>query len=594
MPESPHPNARRILLHTPLCDILLRRTPGRLDARAAIASFQLPDELESLALRVARQTRLHRSERVAVAQDLAEHLREGLDDGASPESLLADFGDERNTARLIRRSMIRKRSHLARVPRYAVKGSALLSMTLFTAFLLAWIIMGTRIWFDSPNPTKDYVLQLNAPIMGIPAEDRAWPGLESVSAELDQLALARSKDGESRGSELLASFGIDADQIAIWPTSLADPEAAAAFMSFNREAGPIIEQVRELAERPALGIEMDMAENISLHQIQFTHLGIIHSNIRLLLLGDLQIAVRTNQTERTLADLKTLLELARLMRQQSFLISQLTAINLETNAFKAVQNILAQRPDLFENDQLVELSNLIALPDERLSISMKDERLYFEDVAQHVYGSNGQLLPEVFTVIRDFGISPPLGMDSFAIAPFALAAAPSRSEALDTWHRYLDHQEAAMASNPQDTKMLSPEELGRYQNLLPSTHEWDDASTFNHYHQYASEFPVNIFLPAFDHLPEFVRKQRLERDAAILAIALEQWRREHGDWPEMLEQLVPNHLEELPSDQFDEDPLRYLTGANGPFIYSVGLDKVHDFGDEDKDLILWEAGTDED
>ena len=122
MTESRNVDTRRILFLTPLIDLLLRREPGRLDARAAIASFELPAELERLVLRVARRTRLHRIERVAVAEDLAEHMREGLDDGRSPEALLKDFGDEAGAARLIRRSMIRKRSHLARTPRYVVKG----------------------------------------------------------------------------------------------------------------------------------------------------------------------------------------------------------------------------------------------------------------------------------------------------------------------------------------------------------------------------------------------------------------------------------------------------------------------------------------
>ena len=117
MTDSRNGYTRRILFQTPLIDLLFRRETGRLDARAAIAAFELPAELERLTLRVARRTRLPRIERVTVAEDLAEHLREGLDDGRSPETLLGDFGDEAGAARLIRRSMIRKRSHLARTPR---------------------------------------------------------------------------------------------------------------------------------------------------------------------------------------------------------------------------------------------------------------------------------------------------------------------------------------------------------------------------------------------------------------------------------------------------------------------------------------------
>ena len=157
MSEQKRTQVRQVLLHTPLSDIARGHEPGRLDARAAIASFELPEELAEVVLRVARRTHLKRLERVAVAEDLAEHMRDGLDQGTSIEELLEDFGDETTAAQLIRRSMVRKRSHLARLPRYAVKGTVLVTSSVILLALIAWTYLGMQIWFASPKVTVNYV-----------------------------------------------------------------------------------------------------------------------------------------------------------------------------------------------------------------------------------------------------------------------------------------------------------------------------------------------------------------------------------------------------------------------------------------------------
>ncbi len=96
-------------------------------------------------------------------------------------------------------------------------------------------------------------------------------------------------------------------------------------------------------------------------------------------------------------------------------------------------------------------------------------------------------------------------------------------------------------------------------------------------------------MPAIDHFPGQVHEVRLERDATLVVIALEQWRREHGNWPERLEQLVPKYLEAVPADQFDGRNLRYLARSEGLLLYSVGRDGLDEDGNPEKDLILWDA-----
>ncbi|MCP4251028.1 MAG: hypothetical protein GY778_28660 [bacterium] len=62
-----------------------------------------------------------------------------------------------------------------------------------------------------------------------------------------------------------------------------------------------------------------------------------------------------------------------------------------------------------------------------------------------------------------------------------------------------------------------------------------------------------------------------------LAIGAERYRMDHGQWPATLNQLVPNYVEYLPIDPFDEQPLRYQRATHGVTIYSVS-DDLQDHG----------------
>jgi hypothetical protein len=65
---------------------------------------------------------------------------------------------------------------------------------------------------------------------------------------------------------------------------------------------------------------------------------------------------------------------------------------------------------------------------------------------------------------------------------------------------------------------------------------------------------------------------------AATALAVERWRVEHGEWPESLEQLVPELLPEVPEDPYSEGKLLYRRTDEGVVVYSVGEDGSDDAG----------------
>jgi hypothetical protein len=77
----------------------------------------------------------------------------------------------------------------------------------------------------------------------------------------------------------------------------------------------------------------------------------------------------------------------------------------------------------------------------------------------------------------------------------------------------------------------------------------------------------------------FDRYQATLRTARV-AIAVERYRLAHKgkQWPDKLDQLVPAYLDKVPTDPFDDQPIRYRRAGKDVIIYSVGMDCVDDGG----------------
>jgi len=103
----PAPSRFRRLRQTPLRDLLRGRLSGRLDWRGRIDSSTLSPLIKNLLRRVVKSTRLWKLERYDVAGEFISHFVDGLSAGETEQTLLQHFGDERRTAKLVRRAKIR-------------------------------------------------------------------------------------------------------------------------------------------------------------------------------------------------------------------------------------------------------------------------------------------------------------------------------------------------------------------------------------------------------------------------------------------------------------------------------------------------------
>ncbi len=79
-------------------------------------------------------------------------------------------------------------------------------------------------------------------------------------------------------------------------------------------------------------------------------------------------------------------------------------------------------------------------------------------------------------------------------------------------------------------------------------------------------------------------KSSVSLHATRLLIALKCHKLETGALPDILDALVPKYIDEVPKDDFDGRPMRYLPERK--IIYSVGKDLKDDDGDEEADVVF--------
>jgi hypothetical protein len=92
-------------------------------------------------------------------------------------------------------------------------------------------------------------------------------------------------------------------------------------------------------------------------------------------------------------------------------------------------------------------------------------------------------------------------------------------------------------------------------------------------------FLARLAAPIFSTLPKRFIFAQTRVDQARAAIALERFRLARGAFPEMLAELVPEFLAEVPRDLHMDAPMRYVRRDGGTFLlYALGSDRIDQGG----------------
>ncbi len=547
---------------TPFRDLLRGRMTGRLSVNILLRDAGVPATLHGIIRQTVRRTRLLRIEKSEVASELITHFRDGLDAGHSSDSLVNAFGDPCTAARLIRRAKKRDRSLPLKATILTLKSLGVLLLVM----VVVYAGLAVRYFGTQRGPIVDYVPTIAARASAVPESQRAWPVYRQalIDSEIfteDKRVLPDSRPGWRNWSAL-------AEHLRAHRATLEKFRQAAALDGLGYIPGlRIAEEDLELWPGMAGSISDGGLMAGSMIEVLLPHLGATR-RIAGLLVADARLAASEGDGERAAQDLIATVRLARQSREIPFLINDLVAISIAWYATEEALLIIDAQPDLFSDEALRELAHLLAgFPgDGEPLVRLEGERVFFDDAVQRLYSlnanGNGVVIAGALAELESLtGETPSDEMTLKLAGPVAAAVLADRKEIVRFHHSYLDSAEAWIRTPAWKRPTLDD--------------PFENEDTVVGRTRYALAFALT---PAVGRALRQGEQFDQQRNAAMVVIAVELFRRREGRLPETLAELTPAYLPTVPVDMFDGGPLKYRVDGDSFIVYSIGNDYMDDGG----------------
>jgi hypothetical protein len=338
------------------------------------------------------------------------------------------------------------------------------------------------------------------------------------------------------------------------PTVQLDADQTALLVKELNQVQPALAEARQLADRPYGRYPIDYTGDwlaTLLPQVQEAR------EVANLLSHDVLRRAQNGDLDGALRSARAILNAARSIGDEPFLISQLVRIAIRTIAFHKTERVLAQGE--VSADLLADFQKL--LEDEEaqplLLFATRGER------------AGGQVLVEQLkegkVTLSQLSGGPaatkyklgPVDLEKL-LAPFIMGSISGNQAAL---LRYMTRA-VEIAKKPVEEQAELLKELEASARSEPVL--------------------VRLLAPAVAKTGEAFRRSSAEVRCLIVVVAAERYRLAHGRWPESLEALVPEFLSKVPTDPYDGKPLRLRRLADRLVIYSVGPDGKDDGGNIDR------------
>jgi hypothetical protein len=565
--------------YTPVSDALRGQLTARLDVRGDIAAANLPLPLARLIYSVCRRTRLWRGEKSDVARELIAHFSDGMSAGRTADELTNDFGPVEQAAQLIRRAKLRNRPLWWRSCRFGIR----LFLATLGVFLLVYSVLAARFYLGKPAIEHNYWHEINA-ARRVDEAERAWPLYREAILKLgkEEFDTEWMDDGPTGKdwNKAVEMLGRHQESLALIRQGAKKPHLGSLIADpADRAAELAVGQDRIFAKQSADDNEW-LIEAL-LPAIQEMR------RVAHFLDADAKVAAIGGDGATALADLTALVSLGEQMFQpNAFLVDQFVGIAIFGIATETTGTILRDSPDLFNDAQLRDLAHRIgAFCGGSVPIDFGPEALLADDLLQRAFTDDGhgdgRIAPEGVKLLSDLiegnmsitylfrpikGEGAP-AMVAKVIGPGVAALIGSRKENRDAYYSILAEMIAAHQGPPwlwhkADSDFFEAHGIGRPDSSIRRMRYW---------------LPY-ILLPAIDSVFSAAERTKQVRDGAKVAIALTLWKRRHGQWPERLDQLVPDLLPSVPPDRADGKPLRYAIRDGQAVVYSIGADWDDDGG----------------
>jgi hypothetical protein len=475
---------------------------------------------------------------------------------------------------LIRRAKIRNRP----LAWHILRGLAWMIAVMLTiyGFLAARFLLGR------PSPKVDYVAALNQPLLAVAEDERAWPIYRKAILGMGPRTYSKAHENQlveifdaRPGSEHWPKVGpwLAAHAREIELTRQASAKSRLGFI-FGR-SGSIRDEELWPAKATAHWYADSSAEvpvvGVLLPQL---------SDLRELAQGleaDARFAQQRGEGARVMADVIGLQNLARQLHGDGgFVVVDLVAIGILERALDLAEQAVGDEKLKLSDEDLQRLAHVLARPKLAADlVSFGGERIMMNDLVQRCYtddgSGDGHLTLAGYRFINAVGpiVGKPnkTGASEFWHATFMATATPamadSRREAQAHYDRMMDLADANVR------RPLRQADWKAYEQQVPELpHDSDKLRQ-----------PLSVVLGA--HLANAQRSaERVlgHRDGIVVGIALELYRRKHGEYPARLELLVPEYLPAMPEDRINGEPVKYRIVNGKPLVYSVGADGDDDGG----------------
>ena len=548
-----------------------------------IAAAKLPEAVADAIAGIVKQTKLRRTEQCDVAAELCSHFAVGQKEGATPEQLLADFGEPRTVAKLIARAVKRKRGWLYHTRRRLLQGVGIVVAVLFVAYAVLFL----RFHLSKPNIVRNYLAEYNAGVAAMPQTEVAWPIYRAVMTGWKQvpyddhaslkmwpqikpsdegwpLGVAHVKANAGalatiRRAASLPGFGMPLSQSD-------DPILAASFAS--GASGNTAQATG--APAPAVAVP-GVSDNPPLITVLLPAAGSMR-NISRTIAFDAYEAAEAGDGERATENIIALLGIGRQLREPRLLIMDLVGHAITALGFVTLGELLAERPALFTDEQLVRLSHTMAKTDQMgnpFAVRFDFERRSFDDAMQRLYSDNGSgdgiLVADGYKMFGTLqsGTDRPTEatLATTFTGPAAAGVMAGRRDMTERYHNMIDRAERSIQRplwERTDADFESLETTSDLQRLRYS--------------------PVYMMMPALQRAILSGEVMLQKRDALLVATALELHHRRTGSYPALLSELTPRLLPTVPPDRFTGRTIGYVVKDGKPLLYSVGADRTDNGG----------------
>lgn len=566
---------------------MARRGGERSGWRGVVEGSGLPREVRALVMEVVRRTRLWRSEKADLARELCAHFEDAIASGTLPEKAVRAFGDAKSSAALIRRGKRRQRGLVWQAWRRALQGAGLL----LAVGVVVYAVQAVRYHTAKPVITRHFAAEHNAAIARIPEEERAWPlyreailWYRSMEAwDPPQLSVCIDSEDKDEGDD------------ERWIQACAYVQASPELLAMIRRAAARPHYAKPMMSHPDPELQVLFGHTESIETAHVANDDVFIFGILIPELADLRgfsrmlavdtvLAAEERDTARVMDNLRAMIGVAGHVRGYDLLITELLWMSVISLAMDTVQCVLIRDAGVLPDESLREIAHRISILDDRtMHARVAGERRMFDDYMQRVYSDDGsgdghltaQGMHHLdLLTMGDWptGAGPESGTPTNTLnsilGPVVMTTVAGRAAMVAEYGRLLSTFER---ETQKPYWMRDPAEFTRLWDRMESV--W-----------YMSRYPfIGLVVPAFGRVIINVDVLILRRDATLIAIALELYRRENGVYPADLQSLTPRFLPAVPRDRFADAPLRYVLRDGVPVVYSVAGNGVDDGGRQMRD-----------